>query len=145
MNLSIRLQCALNWINEDDIVADIGCDHGYLAKAALLKGVKHVQLVDNKIGPLTKAKENLKSYLDLPTCTFTLASGLTELEESINTVCLLGMGGYLIRDLLVEGKNKIHNGMKFILEANNHIDDLREYLFNNGFSIIDEDICLDNK
>ena len=145
MTLSKRLQCALDWIEKDNIVADIGCDHGYLAMAALDKGVKHVQLIDNKIDPLNKAKANLKNYDNNNCCTFSLASGLTMLEEEIDTVCMLGMGGYLIRDLLIEGSDKIKSNQKFILEANNHVDVLRKYLFDNGFKIIDENICLDNK
>ena len=46
--LSIRLQQVLKYISSDDYVADIGCDHGYLTIAAIEKGVKFVQLIDNK-------------------------------------------------------------------------------------------------
>ena len=30
-----RLKAIANFINENDVVADIGCDHGYLLKLAI--------------------------------------------------------------------------------------------------------------
>ena len=55
----VRLNAALDWIETSDKLADIGCDHGYLAIEALKKGIPFVQLIDNKEGPLSVAKKNL--------------------------------------------------------------------------------------
>lgn len=46
--LSKRLNKVLTYINNTDKLVDVGCDHGYLAIEAINKGVKLVQLVDNK-------------------------------------------------------------------------------------------------
>ena len=60
MGTLIRLNAALDWIDCNDLLADVGCDHGYLAIEALKKGVPFVQLIDNKEGPLNVAISNLK-------------------------------------------------------------------------------------
>ena len=60
MGSLVRLHAALDWVNQDDLLADIGCDHGYLASLALQKGIKFVQLIDNKEGPLSVARRNLE-------------------------------------------------------------------------------------
>ena len=74
--LSKRLEEVLKYIDKEDIVADIGCDHGYLGIACLNKGVAFVQLIDNKEGPLSQAKQNLKNY-DTNKYLLTLSDGLT--------------------------------------------------------------------
>lgn len=144
MNKKNRLNSALNWIENDDYVADIGCDHGYLAILALKKGVKHLFLVDNKSGPLQKSMENLEPYKDDKSLEiqFSLSSGLKAVPSNFNKICILGMGGLLITQILEESANNLDN-KTFILEANNKIPTLREYLFKNNFKIIDEQIVFD--
>lgn len=144
MGSLVRLNAALDWINNNDLLADIGCDHGYLAIEALKKGIPFVQLIDNKEGPLSVAKKNLSQY-DLNNKTkFTLASGLLELDPMITCVAILGMGGELIINILEDGKDKSHNVNKFILEANTKVPSLRKYLFDNKFDIISEKIVKEN-
>lgn len=144
MGSLVRLHAALDWINPDDLLADIGCDHGYLASLALQKGIKFVQLIDNKEGPLSVARRNLEKFDNDKKLKFTLASGLLELDPCINCVAILGMGGELIASILEEGKNNASNVAKFILEANTKIPFLRKYLFINGFNIISEKIVKEN-
>ncbi len=143
---SIRLSSALEWIDSNDILADIGCDHGYLAIAALNKGIEFVQLIDNKQGPLDVAYQNLdkNGLLNQQNVLLTLSDGLDLIDEKINTVAILGMGGELISRILENGKTKINNIDKFILEANTKINFLREYLFNNNYLIISEKIVKEN-
>ena len=93
-----RLKSILQFINEDDIVADIGCDHGYLLELAIkYKNIKKCYAVDNKIGPLNSAKKNLEKYDNV---SFVLSDGLIELDsDDINCVVIAGMGGMLINKI----------------------------------------------
>ena len=59
MLLSDRMRAVVGLVEACDCIADIGCDHGYLAIEALKKGIPFVQLIDNKEGPLSVAKKNL--------------------------------------------------------------------------------------
>ncbi len=144
MGSLVRLHAALDWINEDDLLADIGCDHGYLASLALQKGITFVQLIDNKEGPLSVARRNLDKFNNDNKLKFTLASGLLELDPCITCVAILGMGGELITSILEEGKSNAKNVDKFILEANTKIPFLRKYLFLNGYNIVSEKIVKEN-
>lgn len=147
MSSMIRLSAALEWINNTDLLADIGCDHGYLAIDAIKKGVPFVQLIDNKQAPLDRAKLNLikNDLFNNENILLTLSDGLTLLDEKVNTVAILGMGGELIKDILDKGFNKSKNVTKFILEANTKIPILRKFLFDHNYQIIEEKIVKENK
>ena len=45
MGSLVRLNAALDWIDEFDLLADIGCDHGYLAIEALKKGIPFIEVL----------------------------------------------------------------------------------------------------
>lgn len=140
---SIRLNAIAKYINEDDKIADIGCDHGYLGILALKKGVKYLQLIDNKQGPLDSAIQNFQNY-DTSNVLFTLSSGLDNLNENVDTIIIAGMGGHLITDLLNNNIDKAKKLKKIILQANTEIDYLRNFLDDNFFKITDESIIYDN-
>ena len=81
MNLSKRLQKVLDFVESSDKVADIGADHGYLTLAMHNKGVKYLQVVENKIGPLNRAKLNL---IDLDNVIFSLSDGISDIDTIKN-------------------------------------------------------------
>lgn len=141
--LSKRLQVASNYIDPNLNFADIGCDHGYLAIDAINKGVKIVQLVDNKIGPLNIAKNNLEQYLNDSEVIFTLGDGLKLLDSRINIVAICGMGGDLISKILADSILTAKKLDYLILEANSKVDNLRKYLNSEDFEILDEDFVID--
>lgn len=140
---SVRISKACEWIDMKDFLADVGCDHGYLAIEALKKGVSFVECIDNKQEPLDMAISNisLTPYFNL--VKFSCSSGLLDLDDSINCVAILGMGGHLISQILEEGKHKIKPEMKFILGANTKVSILRHYLSTHGFKIEDEAIVFE--
>lgn len=138
-----RITTAVSYINKEDKVADIGCDHGYLGIACIEKGVNFIQNIDNKPFPLASCKKNFAKHLSCDVNTkvlFTLSSGLRELDKDINTVTILGMGGETIIQILNDDIDKARLLDKIIIEANTKIFDVRKYLSDNGFSIIDEEI-----
>ena len=103
MNLSKRLSKVLEYINEFDKVADIGADHGYLSIAMLEKGIKFVQVVENKTEPFLRAQSALSGYDNV---IFSLSDGISDLNEDINTVTICGMGGLNIVEILGSQLNK---------------------------------------
>lgn len=137
-----RLKSILQFINEDDIVADIGCDHGYLLELAIkYKNIKKCYAVDNKIGPLNSAKKNLEKYDNV---SFVLSDGLIELDsDDINCVVIAGMGGMLINKIFNDSKEKFKNIQKIIVAPNKDVDKVRMNFTLNGFKITDETICFE--
>lgn len=144
MPLNKRLSRALNWVNPSQKIADIGCDHGYLAIACLEKGVQFAQLIDNKDGPLQIARQNIIDKFPNTCYEITKCSGLDQLNSQVDCICILGMGGLLICEILEKGLNKIKNGDYLILEPNNKEEVVRKFLTENNFEIVDEDIVIDN-
>lgn len=141
--LSKRLQKVLDYIDISDKLADIGCDHGYLALHAIRKGVSYVQLVDNKIGPLNVAKTNLSKEKLEANIIYSLSSGLSSIDENINTVAICGMGGDLISTIISDNIDVAKRMKHLILEANTKVSILREFLSNNSFEILDEYVIYD--
>lgn len=139
-----RLEKIASYINKNDKLADVGCDHGYLAIYAIKKGVSYIQLIDNKEGPLNSAKTNLAYYEDKVFIKYSLSSGLSDVDQNINTVAICGMGGELISKIILDDLDNAKRLKKLILQANSKVDILRKTLSDNSFEISDEDIIIDN-
>lgn len=142
MKISKRISKILDFIDVEDKVADIGCDHGYLGLGCIQKGVTFVQNIDNKIGPLNTAKRNLQEYVD-SNIIYTLCDGLNELDERVDTIVISGMGGDLITQIINENLDKAKKLKKIIIVAHSKVPFLRKNL-TKYFSIIDEDLVEDN-
>lgn len=140
---NLRLQKISSYINKEDRLGDVGCDHGYLAIMALEKGVRFVQLIDNKEGPLASAKQNLIYFEKDNNIKYSLSSGISRLDESVDTVAICGMGGELISKIIIDDLIIAKRVNKFILQPNSKVSYLRKVLKDNKFQIIDEDIIED--
>lgn len=136
--LSKRLKRVLEYIQIDDKIVDVGCDHGYLAKEAILKGVSVVQLVDNKKMPLKKAVDNMSKLHTSQKIIYTLANGLSKIEDEIDVACICGMGGDLIVRIIEESFFTSTRLKRLILQPNTKVDHLRKYLSDSHFIILDE-------
>lgn len=133
--LTNRLQMVLSLIDKDDIIADIGTDHGYLLMYAFNKGVKLAQGIENKQGPYTRACLNLNEQIKNGICTITLSSGLNDVLPMVDTIVMAGMGGELIVDILTENLDVAKRMKKIILCPNKKNYELRKFLSENGFLI----------
>ena len=139
-----RLNAIMNFIDEKDVVADIGCDHGYLLKLSIEnKNIIKGYAIDNKNGPLDSAKNNLSCYNNVD---FILSDGLKSVEkEDINCVVIAGMGGILINSIISDSIDKFKKMNKIILCPNRNVGNVRTFLISNGFKIINEDIICEDE
>ena len=140
MKLTDRLLKIASLVTKGKRVADIGTDHGYIPVYLLNKGyVDFAILADVNKGPLENARRevrhnNLSDKVDLR-----LGSGIEVLNENeVDEVIIAGMGGILIGELLEAKKNVAHSLDKLILQPMQAQDELRKYLLNNGYEILDE-------
>lgn len=140
MRLSDRLQTIANFIPKNTIVGDIGTDHGYIP----------IYLIENKISKKVIATDISKNSLDkIINCVkgtkyekdidMRLGDGLDPIKPfEVDTVVIAGMGGLLIRDILDKDKDKRDSITNFILQPNIATEELRKYLYENNFEIVDE-------
>ena len=141
-NLSTRLEMIARIIPHGVNLADIGADHGYLIK--YLKENKIINMgyaSDNKEGPYNNLKKNLEG-LDVE---IDLVSGIRNLPSYINCLCIAGMGGDTIISILDEEKDKLNNLEYIVISSHSLIENVRKYLFENGFSLIGQDACFDKE
>lgn len=141
---SIRLQSIVKLIYPYRIIADIGCDHGYLALEGFNNDlIDFALLVDNKIGPLNSAKINLSSISNNK-YQLSLSDGISALTKDIECVLILGMGGINICEIL-SNKEKLKNVKRLILQPNNNTYLVRKFLMDNCYNIVEELIIYDKK
>lgn len=141
-----RIKTIASFINHNDIIADIGCDHGYLIKVAIEeKKIAYAYAVDNKLGPLNSAKNNLSHYTNVK---FILSDGLLNVDDDdiaeINTIIIAGMGGLLINKIINDSFTKFAKINKIIISPHNNLYEVRKNMNNLGFKILDETIIFDS-
>ncbi|AOR23001.1 tRNA (adenine(22)-N(1))-methyltransferase [Clostridium taeniosporum] len=145
MDLSKRLNWILEYVDECDIVMDVGTDHGYIP-IYLVKNkiVKKAIASDINKDPLKKAKLNASLDGVVDRIDLRLGGGLSPLKNNeAQGIIIAGMGGNLIRDILEKDINKVKNLDYLILQPAQNPEVLREYLYNNNYEILKEDLCID--
>lgn len=140
--LDTRLRCIYEAVGECDCLADIGSDHALLPIALLQTGrIKHAIACDINTGPLEQSKKNAQRY-NMTNIAFFLSDGFDSLMDcSFDKASICGMGGILIADIVKRGGIKAHCDL--ILQPMTAFDELRFYLWNNGFTIENEHFAAD--
>jgi len=140
-----RLRCALGLLGEVGVLADIGCDHGRFGVQALKEGLcKKVFASDISAPSLNKArilaeKCGLEDRFEFRCCGGFGGYAACEADAAV----LLGMGGELIADILESGKYIAQKLSRIVMQPMRGEAELREYLYKNGYHILDEAVCLD--
>ena len=138
-----RIEAISQLIDNDESVIDIGCDHGFLAKMLRIKGNnKLIICSDNKIGPLNNARNNLIGYDNI---NFELTDGVDNIETVCDVCVLAGMGHNTVISIIENNENYFRNCKKIIIQVNSVVAQMRQYLSNHKFQIIDECMVYDYK
>jgi len=142
IKLSDRLEMIANLIDENETMADIGTDHGFLPVSLWERGIcKKIILSDVNKGPLEKASDNIKATNPGVEFDLRLGNGLeTILLGEVSTLVIAGMGGVLITEILEADLKKSKSFKKIILQPRNGQSKLRYWLLANGFIIIKEEL-----
>jgi len=140
LKLTDRLLKIASLVTEGKRVADIGTDHGYIPVYLLNQGkVPYAILADVNKGPLENARGEVRHNKLLDKVDLRLGSGIEVLEKGeVDEVIIAGMGGILISELLEAKLEVAHSVDKLILQPMQAQNELRKYLLNNGFEILDE-------
>lgn len=142
INLNQRLSIVCSFIRRGTL-ADIGSDHAYLPIYAIQNDLCTKAIAGEVIqGPYKAAKRNIANYELNQQVDVRLGDGLSVInsEDQIDNITVCGMGGPLIAKILNDGKDKLVNHPRLILQSNIQTQALRQTLNKLSYEIVDERI-----
>ncbi|MFL6606684.1 MAG: tRNA (adenine(22)-N(1))-methyltransferase [Pseudomonas sp.] len=146
--LSMRLERVAELVPTGARLADIGSDHGYLPVALIKRGVITAAVAgEAALTPFRSAERTVRESGLEKQITVRLANGLAAIEpaDGITAISLCGMGGETIRDILAAGKARLSGRERLILQPNGGEQPLRQWLMDNGYRILHEDVLRENR
>lgn len=146
-NLSARLQMVADFVPKGKVLADIGSDHGYLPVYLLKNGLIKKAICGEVVeGPYQQTVKEIEKAQLKNSVTVRLADGLEAIkkEDGVQLISICGMGGKLITDILTAGKNILTPEMDLLLQPNIHQALVREWLMENHYEIMQEEIVEDH-
>lgn len=144
--LTERLKKAAELIGETEVLADIGCDHGYLPIYLLEKNcISFAYACDVRNGPLEVARKNIVKYGFADKIEIIKSDGLINItDKKSDMISICGMGGRLISKILSDSLDYAKSVGKLVLQPMTETYVLREYLRDNGFEIKKEVLAREN-
>lgn len=145
LTLPPRLQAVAALVRKDSFVADVGTDHAYLP----------IWLVENQIargavatdiakGPLDRALKNIFASDLSSKISTALTPGLMGIDKyAPSDICICGMGSETIIQILSDSSYVKNSNVRLVLQPMTKSELLRKWLFENGYAIVDEDLCYD--
>lgn len=147
IKLTDRLQSLADQIEQNETMADIGTDHGFLPIYLWENEISpKVIMADISHGSLEKARLNGMELYPDEKFDLRLGNGIQVLENGeVDAVVIAGMGGKLMTQILGEDLTKSRSFRKIIMQPRNGQGKLRYWLVKNGFSIIKETLVREGK
>lgn len=145
--LSQRLERVAAHVPTGARLADIGSDHAYLPVALMRRGAIAAAVAGEVAAtPFHAAQRTVNDNGLAQHITVRLADGLAAIEpaDAITAISLCGMGGETIRDILDNGKARLSGRERLILQPNGGEQPLRQWLMDNDYRILCEELLREN-
>jgi len=146
--LSQRLERVAANVPAGARLADIGSDHAYLPVALMRRGAITAAVAGEvAVTPFHAAQRTVLDNGLEANVTVRLADGLAAIEpdDGITAVSLCGMGGETIRDILDAGQAHLNGHERLILQPNGGEQPLRQWLMEQGYHILREELLRENR
>lgn len=138
-----RIKQIVKLIDPVDTLIDIGTDHGKVIIEAFKQNkIKKAIATDINDGPLNSAYENISEYDFINQTTFCKTDGFFGIKDSFDAAIITGMGYKTIEHILMMDH---HKPKYYILGPQRQLNELRLFLNQNNFKIIDEAVFYDKK
>lgn len=145
MKISDRLKELSTFVDENDKLIDIGCDHALL-DIYLCDEYKNLKVIASDVheGALKSAEKNIEKFKMNDRIDLRLGDGLTIVNaDEIDTVLIAGMGFNTIKRIL-SNDTKMTNVKKIVIQSNTDVVKLRKFVIKLGFKITRELLVKDN-
>ena len=139
--VSYRLSEIIKLCGTAKRVADVGCDHGKVLGELARKNAKYLIATDISEPSVRKAGSLLNS-LNFKNFSVRVGNGCETLTDAdkLDLIVIAGMGGLEIIEILKNAKIKLTN---LVLQPQNNVVKLREYLAENNFYISTDKVIED--
>lgn len=101
MRISKRLEAVASFVSNNEVVLDVGTDHGllmiYLIKNKI---IERGYASDLREGPLKSAQQNVELFGLNNKIQLLLSDGLNKMSDDVTTIIIAGIGGELISKIL---------------------------------------------
>jgi tRNA (adenine22-N1)-methyltransferase len=144
----MRLERVAAHVPKGARLADIGSDHGYLPVALMRRGAIAAAVAGEvALTPFRAAERTVRANGLDQQISVRFASGLAAIEsvDEITAISICGMGGETIRDILENGKGRLSGHERLILQPNGGEQPLRQWLMENGYRILCEELLHENR
>ena len=140
-----RLNAMINFVRAGNTVADIGTDHAYLPVELIRSGKSFsVIAADKNFGPVQAARKNISAFGLEKNIELRHGDGLKVLQVGeVETICIGGMGGTLIAEILENDLEVAKSAEQLILQPMNCVEELKNFLRKNNWYVADEDLAED--
>jgi len=144
--ISPRLLTCCGFVAPGERVADVGCDHGYLAIHLLQEGIaRSVIGADINPGPLQSAVCNAQKYGFSDKIEFFLSDGVRHIPRDFDVMVCAGMGADTMISILEAAPWLKEEKYRLILQCQSKTPMLRRYLSEQGWRITEETVIRDGR
>lgn len=144
--ISQRLLACCDYVSPGAVVADVGCDHGYLSIHLLETGLaRQVYASDIRPGPLDSAVKNAAKFGVSQHISFFLSDGVQALPRDFDTLVCAGMGADVMISILEKAPWLRDERYRLILQCQSKTPMLRRYLSQTGWTIRREQVLRDGR
>lgn len=147
LNISSRLKRIASYVNDVELLVDIGTDHAYLP-IYLIQNQKAKKIIAGDIlpGPYQSAVNSVNKFNLQDKIEIRMGNGLDIIaDERAEVITVSGMGGRLISDILSNNIDKLEGNRLLVLQPMNQEYYLRKWLIKNNYQIIAEEILEEDK
>ena len=123
--LDPRLERVADFVRPGALFADVGCDHGHLSVELMRRGAQR---------GFAERVQTVRT------------DGLAGMEQSgVTDVVIAGIGGEVISGILERAPFLQQEGIRLVLQPQTREQVLRDFLANNGFAVIEEEVVSSGK
>lgn len=142
-SLDNRLSLCAGFVRQNARLADIGTDHAYLPVHLAVSGrISSAVASDINSGPLQKGRSTVEKYHAEELITLRLCDGLCGISpDEADDIVIAGMGGETVIGIISEARWLKDKAKHLILQPMTKAEKLIEYLYENGFEIIEQKTC----
>lgn len=134
-----RLNTIFLSLSPCEVFADVGCDHGYIAKAMLDSGKCQKAIIsDISERCLEKAKTLLSEYIDSKKCYAVVSNGFSKTGKC-DLALIAGMGGEEIVSILLNAPSLPY---KLVLQPMKNPEKVRETAVSLGYKILSDRVFI---